>query len=64
MGIYLYYQEGRKMNEIKVLSTLTTEELNEAMKHVRGTEEAKARALKEISEYKEMRNTLKKWFKA
>jgi hypothetical protein len=48
---------------IKILATLTDAELNEAMKHVNGTGEAKAKALKEIREYKEIRATVSKWFK-
>lgn len=51
-------------NTIKILSTLTEDELNKAMAGVKGTNEAKARALKEIEDYKEIRNTLKKWFRA
>lgn len=56
--------EGTEMTEIKTLATLTTEELTEAMKKVKATDEAKARALKEIEDYKEIRNTIKKWFRA
>lgn len=67
MWVYTYIikgTEGKEMTEIKTLATLTTEELTEAMKKVKATDEAKARALKEIEDYKEIRNTLKKWFKA
>ena len=57
--------EGKEMtNTIKVLATLTEDELNKAMAEVKATDEAKAKALKEIEDYKEIRNTLKKWFKA
>ena len=57
--------EGKEMtNTIKILATLTEDELNKAMAGVKATDEAKARALKEIEDYKEIRNTLKKWFKA
>lgn len=51
------------MNEIKFLATLTTGEINEAMEYVKGTDEAKARAIKEIEEYKQMREAVKKMFR-
>ena len=51
------------MNEIKFLATLTTEEINEAMQDVKGTDKTKARAIKEIEEYKQMRESVKKLFR-
>lgn len=50
------------MNEIKFLATLTTEEINEAMKDVKGTDKAKAKAIKAIEEYKQMREAVEKMF--
>ena len=47
---------------IKFLATLTDTELNAAMKQVKGSDEVKARALKEINDYKYAKETLAKWF--
>ena len=51
------------MNAIKELANLNNEELNRAMAMVHGSDEAKARAMKAISEYKEARKELEKIFR-
>jgi len=48
---------------IKELAKLDTTTLNEAMKRVKGTEAQKNAALKEINEYKFMREEIGKWFR-
>ena len=48
---------------LKTLANESNETLEKAMKMVSGTEEAKARALKEINDYRYAKETLAKWFK-
>ena len=47
---------------IKILATLTDDELKKALEQVKGSDRAKAKALEEIRSYKELRKTVKSWF--
>ena len=51
------------MNAIKELANLNNEDLNKAMEMVNGSAEAKARAMKAISEYKLAKAELEKIFR-
>ena len=52
-----------QMEAIKTLADYDEATLARAMQEVRGTEEAKAKALEEIRRYKEMRNIIAGWFR-
>lgn len=48
---------------IKILANESDETLERAINQCKGTNEAKARAMKEIKEYREIRNMMKTLFK-
>lgn len=50
-------------NTLKVLAELSEKEIEKAMKEVKGSDEAKKRAIKEINDYKYAREEIAKWFK-
>lgn len=51
------------MNAIKELANLNNDDLNRAMEMVHGSDEAKARAMKAINDYKVARAKLEKIFR-